>query len=56
MMVAVGTSTPTSTTVVATRMSAPSPAKAAMAASFSCGFMRPWISATRSPKASASLA
>ena len=48
--VASGTSTPTSITVVATRMPGAPSAKAAMAASFSAPFIRPCTSPTLSPK------
>jgi hypothetical protein len=49
MTVALGTSTPTSTTVVATRRSISPSAKACITASLSFPFMRPWSSPTRSP-------
>ena len=54
MTVALGTSMPTSTTLVETRMSASPRRKAAMISSFSLGFMRPCSSASlRSGKISA---
>ena len=48
MSEAFGTSTPTSITVVATSNCVCPSWKARMTVSFSAGFMRPWISATRS--------
>ena len=47
MTAALGTSTPTSMTVVDTRMSVSRAAKAAITASFSFGFILPWTWATR---------
>ena len=49
MTVALGTSTPTSTTVVETRTSVAPSRKAAMASSFSPAPMRPWRSPTARP-------
>ena len=49
MMVAFGTSTPTSTTVVATRTSTDPSAKARIAASFSSAGIRPCSMRIRSP-------
>ncbi|MNP85191.1 hypothetical protein D3C76_1848140 [compost metagenome] len=49
---ALGTSTPTSMTVVATSNCRLPALNSAMISAFSAGFMRPWISPTRnSPKA-----
>ena len=50
MIVASGTSTPTSITVVETRIARSPARKASIAASFSAALMRPWISPTRRPK------
>ena len=50
MIVASGTSTPTSITVVETRMAMSPARKRSITASFSAGFMRPWTRPTRAPK------
>ncbi len=47
MMLALGTSTPTSMTVVATSICVSPSLNARIAASFSAGFMRPWTRPTR---------
>ena len=54
--VAFGTSTPTSTTVVATRISLSWALNRRMTVSFSSPFMRPWTKATRGPNISLSMA
>ena len=52
MTVALGTSTPTSMTVVATRTSVRPARKRAIVASFSLGVTRPWSRPTSSPASS----
>ena len=53
MTVALGTSTPTSITVVATSTWIPPEEKSAITFSFSALFMRPWSSPTRVPGSAA---
>ncbi len=50
---ALGTSTPTSMTVVATSSCSSPRLNCSITAAFSAGFMRPWISPTRSPTSAA---